>query len=220
MNLARLVPLEALDRTPPLRRRGFLALGAGGIGTAVALAGCGEEIEEPSSERDLELLSQALASEENTATALGSAAPAADHPELVESLGRQASQAAARLQATISQIGDAPAEGEFEAPAGRNDAALRAAAGHTNEAVAAHARGAGQLSEETLRREAIELAALAGARAAILAELLGEEPARYAFVTGGERAPYQSADIDGGDEEEPTAGGDGDSEASAAEEGP
>jgi hypothetical protein len=166
-------------------RRGFLALGAGG-GAAAVLAACGEDVPEPSADRDAELLSDALVGEENTNAALGEAvrlAEGADQATLRE-LSKQASANATRIQDALADLDTTP-KGEFSVPSGGNlDAVLQAAVEQTNAAVEAYRLGAGQLTTEDLRATAIALAVADGARLSLLRGILGEDEAPNAFVTG------------------------------------
>jgi hypothetical protein len=179
-------------------RRGFLVLGAGG-GAAALLAACGEDVPESSPERDTELLSNALVAEENSNAALGEAvklAKGADQETLRE-LGKQASTNATRIQDALANLETTP-EGEFSVPSGGNlDAVLEAAVEQTNAAVDAYRLGAGQLTTEDLRGEAIELAVADGARLALLYGMLGEPEAPHAFVSG-TPDPHESIDTSSG----------------------
>ncbi len=184
------------------RRRGFLALGGAGA-AAAALSACGTELEEPNDERDIEILAAALVGEENAASALKAAQEEAAGAELetVRALANGAEANATRLQDLLAELNATP-EGEFEIFDGAGlDAALHAATEQTNAAVAAYTRGAGELTED-FRGDAIELSAADGARLAVLAELLGTEPAPFAFVTGLDVEPHQTIDEDGDEQGE------------------
>ena len=183
---------------PAIPRRGFFALGGAGA-AGLALAACGTEVEEPNDERDIEILAAALTGEENAASALKTAQPSAGaEEETVRALAQQAEAHATRLQDLLADLNATP-EGEFGIPESDGlDGALLAAGEQTNIAIAAYARGAGQLTEE-FRADALELIVAAGARLAVLAELLGIEPAPFAFATGLEEEPHQTTDD--GDEE-------------------
>jgi hypothetical protein len=166
-------------------RRGFLALGAGG-GAAAVLAACGEDVPEPSADRDAELLSAALVAEENANAALGEAVPLAEGADqaTLRELSEQASANAERIQDALADLETTP-EGEFSVPSGGNlDAVLQAAVEQTDAAVEAYRLGAGQLTTEDLRATAIALAVADGARLALLRGILGEDEAPNAFVTG------------------------------------
>ena len=199
MNAARKIP-----------RRGFFALGGAGA-AGFALSACGTELEEPNDERDIEILAAALVGEENAASALKAAQGQASGSDAaaVRALADGAEANATRLQDLLADL-DATPEGEFEIFRGGDlDGALQAAAEQTNHAVAAYARGAGQLTEE-FRADALELIAADGARLAVIAELLGTEPAPFAFVTGLDEEPHQTVDDE--DDEE------GDEETTTTEE--
>ena len=181
-------------RGPGLRRRTFLALGPAGV-AAGALAGCGTEVYEPSEERDVQLLSEALVGEENAGGALSVASFAAGaEASLLKELRDQASANAATLQKELDALG-ATAEGEFsvEGSKGREEV-LKSAIEATDTAVAAYRLGAGELSTPALRRIAIELITADGARLALLNGMLGEDETPSAFVTGGKARPIESAE--------------------------
>jgi hypothetical protein len=179
---------------PALRRRGFLSLGAAG-GAAGLLAACGKEVTEPSSSNDVDLLNQALVAETNATSALGDAVKLAKGPDLevVKKLRDQATEYANRVQDQLSKLNATPT-GEFS-PERSDDleAALNAAVEQTDAAVEAHRSGAGVLTTEELRAEAIELAAGDGARLALLHGLLGRPEAPTPFVTGGPNPNVESA---------------------------
>jgi rubrerythrin len=188
--------IEARNGGPAIRRRGFLAMGGAGL-AATALAACGAEEEEPTSDRDVEILSAALVGEENAASALKVAEREAegDEAKLITALVGQADDHVARLESALSDL-DATPEGEFELFSGGDlNAALAAAIEQTNRAISAYRRGAAELTEDR-RAEAIELMAADGARFAAIAQLVGEQPAPYAFVTGGAEPPHQTIEDD------------------------
>jgi hypothetical protein len=192
------------NAAPAIRRRGLFALGGAGA-AAVALSACGTELEEPNDERDIEILADALVGEENAASALKFAQDEAsgDELEAVRALAAGAEANATHLQELLSDL-DATPEGEFEIfRKGDLDAALRAATEHTNRAVAAYARGAGQLTDD-FRADALELIVADGARLAVIAELLGDEPAPFAFVTGLDAEPHQTIEDEDADDEDTT----------------
>ncbi|MFL5870332.1 MAG: hypothetical protein ACJ75R_04570 [Solirubrobacterales bacterium] len=178
---------------PALRRRGFLALGAAG-GAAGLLAACGQDVTEPSSSNDVELLSDALVAETNATSALGDGVKLAkgDDLEVVKELRDQATTNANRLQDTLSKLNANPT-GEFSPERSTNlDDALNAAIDQTNAAIEAYRSGAGLLTTEDMRAEAIELAVGDGARLALLNGLLGQPEAPTPFVTGGAHPNIES----------------------------
>ncbi len=188
-----------------IHRRDFLALG--GVAVAgVAIAGCGEGVEAPSASRDVELLSGALVGEENATTALqrAEAEVGAGETALVKALREQASGQAAELQDAVAELGDAPAAGDFGVEGSGRDGALRAALEATNAAVAAYRLGAGQFSEEKLKRSALEWISAGAVRLAAIRELLGEQPAPEPFVTGLDEKPLSNPDREGDAEAEST----------------
>jgi hypothetical protein len=179
---------------PALRRRGFLALGAGG-GAAALLAACGKEVTEPSSSTDVDLLNEALVAETNATSALGDAVKLAKGPDLevVKKLRDQATEYANRVQGQLSKLKATPT-GEFSPEQSDDlDAALNTAVEQTNAAIEAYRSGAGLLTTEELRAEAIELATGDGARLALLYGLLGRPEAPTPFVTGGPNPNVESA---------------------------
>ena len=189
---------------PAIRRRGFLALGGAGV-AAVAVSACGTEVEEPNDERDIEILAAALVGEENATSALKVAQEQASGSELetVRALADTADANATRLQDLLANL-DATPEGDFKRFTTSDlEQSLHAATEETNRAVAAYARGAGQLTEE-LRDDALELIVADGARLAVIAELLGTEAAPFAFVTGLDEKPHQTIDDDEDDSGEET----------------
>jgi hypothetical protein len=204
---------------PAIRRRGFLVLGGAGV-AAVAVSACGTEAEEPNDERDIEILAEALVGEENAAGALKVAREQASGSELetVRALAGAADANATRLQDLLSDLKATP-EGEFKRFTTSDlEESLHAATEETNRAVAAYARGAGQLTEE-LRGDALELIVADGARLAVIAELLGTEPAPFAFVTGLDEKPHQTIDADDDDDGEKTTTTTTDETTSTTEDG-
>ena len=190
-------PRRQPDGGPVLRRRGFLVLGASG-GAAGLLAACGKEIAEPSSERDVSLLSDALVGETNATSALSDALKLAkgSEAETVKALRDQASANADRVQAQLSKL-DAQPSGDFQQETASSlDAALNAAIEQTDAAVEAYRSGAGLFTTEELKSDAIQLAIADGARLAMVNQLLGKDEAPYAFVTGGTEPPSQSIEAE------------------------
>jgi hypothetical protein len=182
---------------PALRRRGFVALGAAG-GAAAVLAACGKEVPEPSSDRDVSLLSDALVGETNATSALGDAVKLAKggQIETIKALRDQASANSDRVQAQLSKLNAQPS-GEFQhETADSLNVALNTAIEQTNGAVEAYRTGAGLLTTDDLKSEAIQLAIADGARLAMLRQLLNppQNEAPYAFVTGGTQPPVQSVE--------------------------
>jgi hypothetical protein len=188
-------PPRQPDGGPALRRRGFLVLGAAG-GAAGLLAACGKEVPEPSSNRDVSLLSDALVGETNATSALGDAVKVAKGSELetIKALRDQASANSNRIQAQLSKLNAQPS-GEFQqGTASSLDAALNTAIEQTDAAVEAYRTGAGLFTTEELKSEAVRLAIADGARLALLNQLLGKDEAPYAFVTGATQPPAQSVE--------------------------
>src|ERR671918_367210 len=107
------------------RRRLLAASGTGvaAAGAAAALGACGADEEEPSAERDVELLQRALNAEATLVEiyrlaqdqALGGAVSVA-----VEAFGEQAAEHERRLTAQIEDVGGTPAAPEAEPPAGES----------------------------------------------------------------------------------------------------
>lgn len=179
-----------------IRRRGFLVLGAGGA--AGLLAACGKEVAEPSSSRDVDLLNDALAGETNATSALEDAIKLAHGADLetIKALRDQASANADRVQGQLSKLNAASTGASNPPQASTLEDALNAAIDQTGSAVEAYRTGAGLFTTEELKSVAMQLVVADGARLAMLNELLGQDEAPYAFVTGGTEPPYQSVEPD------------------------
>jgi hypothetical protein len=183
------------DGRPALRRRGFLALSAAG-GAAGLLAACGKDVAEPSDDRDVSLLNDALVGETNATTALGDAVKLAKGTEVatIKALRDQATANADRVQSQLSKL-NAESTGDFNpAQTSTLDDALNAAIEQTGAAVEAYRTGAGLFTTEELKSEAMQLAVADGARLAMLNQLLGKDEAPFAFVTGGTEHPYENTE--------------------------
>jgi hypothetical protein len=164
-----------------LSRRGFLAVG-GSAGAAAALGACGGAAEPRAEGDDGELLRAALAVESDYAAA-GRAS--ADQQGVSAAIEKASAQRREELEAAAE---DAGAEiGEVTPQDGPATELAMAA-------IVAYREGARRLSTEELRTTATQFAAQVAGELAALNELDGEDPIPYAFVTGLDEPPLQSAD--------------------------
>jgi Ferritin-like domain len=176
---------------PITRRRLLASAGAGVAGAGAAtLAACGSDVDEPSSERDVELLQPALAAERSVANLYGLAAEQRLEPEVteaVEAFGKQATSHVDRLAEAIESAG-----GEAAEPSGSPEGAesvVEAIALALDEAIGAYDAAVGELSTVELRRTVFELMTSDAAQLAAMTGVLGEDQAPDAFVTGATREP-------------------------------
>src|SRR5918996_6016558 len=151
------------------RRRLFAASGAGlaGSGAIAALSACGESVEEPSTERDVELLNAALAAEA-TVAGMYEDLPAAAGPdaEAFDAFAEQAATQVERLTTAIEDAGGTPSEGNGSPP--EAESAVEALTLALNPAIAAYHDAAGALSTPELNRLVLELMAADAAQLAAL----------------------------------------------------
>jgi hypothetical protein len=170
------------------RRRLFAVSGTGGA--AAILAACGTAEEEPSPERDVELLQGALdaeaAVESLDRTAAGQSLEA-EASAAVKAFGATTKDHVGQLRKAIEGAGGTPAESQAKAPAGEN--VLDALSVALTAAIAAYHGAVGDLSTPPLRRTVFELLAADAAQLAAIRGLLGSEQAPEAFVTGGDQPP-------------------------------
>jgi hypothetical protein len=175
---------------PLTRRRLFAASGAGlaGGGAIAALSACGESIEEPSTERDVELLNAALAAEA-TVAGMYEDLPATAGPdaEVFDAFAEQAASQVEQLTSAIEDAGGTPSEGNGSPP--EAESAVEALALALNPAIAAYHEAAGDLSTPELNRLILELMAANAAQLAALRGILGEQQAPEPFVTGLDEPP-------------------------------
>lgn len=184
--------IRALAR--PHRRRAFLALSGAGLaaGAGGALSACGSDEEEPSAERDVELLNAALAAESNLASAYENARGQeleSDADDAVAAFAQRAGGQVRRLRTAISDAGGTQTEAATSPPEG--ESALEAVAAAASAAVTAYRSAVGRLSTPELRRTVLELMAADAAQLAVVRGLLGEEQVPHAFVTGLDEPPLQ-----------------------------
>lgn len=176
----------------PITRRRLLATTGAGIagGGAAVLSACGSDADEPSAERDVELLQAALDAEGAVARLYELAAGQRldrEAADAVAAFGSQASAQLKRLTDAIESAGGEPAK-----PGGSPAAAesvVEAIALALDEAIAAYHSAVGKLSTVELRRTAFELMNADAAQLAAIRGLLGEEQAPEPFVTGGDERP-------------------------------
>jgi hypothetical protein len=172
------------------RRRLFAVSGAGlaGAGATAVLSACGTEEEEPSAERDVELLNTVLAAQGTVAT-MYEELPAAAGPggETLDVFGEEAAAQVERLTTAIEGAGGTPTDADESPPEG--ESATEALAQAVRLAIAACHDAAGELSTPELNATVLELVAVDAAQLAALRGLLGEQQAREAFVTGLEEPP-------------------------------
>jgi hypothetical protein len=177
------------------RRRLFAASGAGLAGSSAiaVLSACGSEEEEPSAERDVELLNAALAAE---ATVSGMyedlPAPAGPDAEVFDAFAEQSATQVERLTRAIEDAGGTPSEGNGSPP--EAESAVEALTLALNPAIAAYHEAAGDLSTPELNRLVLELMAADAARLAALRGILGDDQAPAPFVTGLDEPPLSSTE--------------------------
>jgi hypothetical protein len=175
------------------RRRLLAASGAGlaGTGAAAALSACGTEIEDPSAERDVELLNEALAAQGAVAAAYDLAQDfdllTSGAGDAVAAFSKEATTQARRLQAAVESGGGTPSEDEPQAPEAENP--LESITLALNDAIAAYHAAAGALSTAELNRMVLEFVAADAAQLAALRGELGEDQAPEPFVTGLDEPP-------------------------------
>jgi hypothetical protein len=188
------------------RRRLFAASGAGlaGAGAITALSACGSEEEEPSAERDVELLNAALAAEA-TVAGMYEDLPATAGPderndvsdlvvdaEVFDAFAEQAAAQVERLTRAIEDAGGTPSEGNGSPP--EAESAVEALTLALNPAIAAYHEAAGDLSTSELNRLVLELMVADAAQLAALRGILGEQQAPEPFVTGLDEPPLISTE--------------------------
>jgi hypothetical protein len=172
------------------RRRLFAASGAGlaGSGAVAALSACGESVEEPSAERDAELLNAALTAEATVAGMYeGLPATAGPDAEVFDAFAEQAASQVERLTRAIEDAGGTPSEGNGSPP--EAESAVEALTLALNPAIAAYHEAAGDLSTPELNRLVLELTAANAAQLAALRGILGEQQTPAPFVTGLDEPP-------------------------------
>jgi hypothetical protein len=177
------------------RRRLLAASGAGlaGGGAIAALSACGDSVEEPSAERDVELLNAALAAEATVAGMYEDLrAPAGPGAEALDVFAEQAAAQVERLTRAIEDAGGTPSEENGSPP--EAESAVEALTLALNPAIAAYHEAAGGLSTPELNRLVLELMAADAAQLAALRGILGEEQAPEPFVTGLEEPPLSSTE--------------------------
>jgi hypothetical protein len=174
-----------------ITRRRLLAsstAGLAGTGAIAVLSACGSEEEEPSAERDVELLNEALEAQAIVAelyrTAGGLAGPDA---EAIATFRKEAETQLDRLSDSIEGAGGTPSEAVGDAP--EAESPLEALSLALDDAIAAYRDAVGELSTSELRATVLELDAADAAQLAAVRGLMGEEQAPVAFVTGLDEPP-------------------------------
>jgi hypothetical protein len=175
----------------PITRRRLLATsGAGlaGTGAVTLLAACGTDEEEPSAERDVELLNTALEAELAVADLYRSPPSLSmEGAEAATSFGAEAKRQVQQLTEAIEAAGGTPSESAQEVP--QAESVIEAGALALNSAIAAYHSAAGALSTPELNRMVIEFVTANAAEVAALRGVLGEDQAPQAFLTGLDEAP-------------------------------
>ena len=180
------------------RRRLFALSGAGlaGTGAIAALAACGSEEEEPSAERDVELLNAALAAQLTVATAYRTAEDfdllTAGAGDAVTAFSKEAAAQVRTLETAVEDAGGTPTEEQEAPPEGENP--LESVALALNDAIAALHAAAGGLSTAELNRTALEVLTVDAAQLAAIRGELGEDQVPQPFVTGLDEAPLAATE--------------------------
>lgn len=178
------------------RRRLIAISGVGLAAGGTALAGCGGDgREEPSAQRDVELLQPALDAE---ATLSGlyrlARRQQLDPPvaEAIDAFDQRSSRHRRQLARRIEDAGGTPAEPDTRAPAG--ESVIEAIGIALGDALAAAHRIVGGLSSPEARRTIYEVMTADAAQLAVIRGILGEVQAPVAFVTGGPEPPLTTED--------------------------
>jgi hypothetical protein len=176
------------------RRRLLASTGAGlaGAGAIGVLSACGSEEEEPSAERDVELLNAALEAQ-RTVASMYESLPAAAGPGglTLDAFSETASAQVDELTTAIDDAGGSPSDTEQNPP--EAESATEALTLALNDAIVAYHAAAGDLSTPELNGMALEFIAADAAQFAALRGELGEEQAPVAFVTGLDEPPLVAA---------------------------
>lgn len=166
---------------PRLSRRGFIALGGTGAAGAV-LAGCGAAAEPREEGDDAGLLDAAVTAESAYRVAVQGFA---DQQGVSAEIEKASAARLDELRPAAEKAG-----GEAALGGGQLAKPPEAAAA----AIAAYRQGARELSTTELRTTATQFLAQVAGELAALRELDGQAPVPYAFVTGLDEKPLQSAD--------------------------
>jgi hypothetical protein len=175
---------------PITRRRLLASSGAGlaGAGAVTLLAACGTDEEEPSAERDAELLNTALEAQTTVSQLYGDAEGlAGPDAQAIDAFGKEADDQLRRLRESIEGAGGTPSDTAAEAP--QAESPLEAIALALTNAIGAYRAAVGDLSTSSLRATVLELGATDAAQLAAVRGLLGEDQAPVAFVTGLDEPP-------------------------------
>jgi hypothetical protein len=177
---------------PITRRRLIAASGAGlAAGGAAALSGCGGDPgEDPSPQRDVELLQRALEAQAAVNDLYGLAGEQQlDEPvaEAMRQFEQQSSRHARQLARRIEEAGGTPADPDASPPVA--ESVVEAIGIALEEAVAAGHRIVGTLSSPEARRTVYRMMSADAAQLAVVRGVLGEDQVPVAFVTGRPEPP-------------------------------
>jgi hypothetical protein len=174
-----------------ITRRRLLAISGAGLaggGAAAALAACGTEVEEPSTERDVELLNAALEAERAVAELYKSPASLSGAgAEAANSFRAEAEDQVDELTEAIETAGGTPSETQPETP--EAESVIEAGVLALENTIAAYHAAIGDLSTADLRAMVLGFVATNAAQMAALRGVLGEEQAPEPFVTGLDERP-------------------------------
>lgn len=178
----------------PITRRRLIATTGAGLaagGAAAALTACGGTgREEPSAQRDVELLQRALDAEAIVSglyRLAGRQRLDAPVSEAIDTFEAQSSRHRAQLTGRIEDAGGVPAESDARAPAAESVVeAIRIA---LDDAIAVTHEIVGGLSSPQARRTVYEVMTADAAQLAVFRGILGEGQVPVAFVTGSAEQP-------------------------------
>jgi hypothetical protein len=177
-----------------VRRRTLLAAGGAGV-AATALAACGTEAEDPSAERDVELLGAAVAAERALSRTYGFAIDSAGGSlaRALTRFSRASEQRLGELTAMLERQGGSAQEAGAAAPA-QAESAIEAAKLELEQALSAYREAAALLSVEEQRRTVLSFMADDAAELAVVGDVLGDREAPDPFVTGGDGRPLVTSE--------------------------
>lgn len=178
----------------PITRRRLITTSSAGLtaaGTAVALGACGTDgREEPSAERDVELLARPLAAAATLRSLYETATEQALEPEVEDAaraFGEQAGEHVSVLSEAIEEAGGTPADPDPDPPAA--ESAVEAIRIALEGAIAAGHAVVGELASESAQRSVYEVLIGDAAQLAAIRGVLGEQQVPEAFVTGSPEPP-------------------------------
>jgi hypothetical protein len=183
----------------PITRRRLVAASGAGLaagGAAALISACGGDgREEPSAERDTELLQRPLAAEATLSDLYRRAQrQQLDQPvaEAVEAFGEQASRHERQLTRQIGNAGGTPAGADTSPPAA--ESVVEAIRLPLDDAITAAHGIVGDLSSPQARRTVYEVMTANAGQLAAIRGTLGEEQVPVAFVTGRPESPLTTED--------------------------